>query len=119
MKNALFLSIGISFSASAAFAVDHFANIELDPVATQEICMSRAMQALQILAASGGQTDPDISQGNWSTFGWDIPPLTADISVICPEINGQVHPFATAHTTGDGNEPGDMIEGFAEIFNKL
>lgn len=81
--------------------------------------MSQALQALEILAAAGGDNDPDTSQGNWSTFGWDIPPISADISVICPEIGGQVHPYATAHSSGDGNEPSDLIEAYAEIFNKL
>lgn len=118
MKKTIVLAAVFGLFAGLAHA-DHYANIELDEVSTQDLCMSRAMQALQLIAGQGGDSDPDISQGNWSTFGWDIPPLGADISVICPVIGGQAHPFATAHTTGDGNEPGDFIEAFAEIFNKL
>ena len=120
MKAVLGLASTLCLLAGGAHAqADHFANIELDAVATQAQCMSQARQALEILAASGGDDNRDISQGEWSTFGWNIPPLIADISVVCPVFGGQAHPFATAHTTGDGNEPGDLIEAYAEIFNKF
>jgi hypothetical protein len=118
MKKTLVLTTALCFAAGLAHA-DHYANIELDTVATQDLCMANARTALELLATANGETDPDISQGNWSTFGWDLTPLDADISIICPEIGGMVHPFATAHTSGDSGDPGDMIEGFAEIFNKL
>lgn len=98
---------------------DSFANIDLHSVPSRDICMERAHQALILLAAENGSTTPDITQGNWSTFGWDFPPRAADISIICPEIDGSVYPFATAHSTGDDNEPGDVVEQLAEIFNKL
>ncbi len=98
---------------------DNFANIDLWSVDTQQNCMAQARQALVILAAENGSDNPDITQGSWSTFGWNFPPRAVDISIICPEIDGVTYPFATGHTTGDSNEPGDMIERLAEIFNKL
>ena len=114
---------GLAIAAAGLFAgaalADSFSNIDLMSVESPEICMSQAMQALEILAGENGANTPDLTQGRWSTFGWDIPPRAADISIICPEINGTVYPFATAHTQGDDNSPGDVIEQLAEIFNKL
>lgn len=117
MGRSVCFAAALTLLAGPAMA-DNFANIDLDRVDTQQICMAQARQALVVMAAENGSDNPDITQGRWSTFGWDFPPRAADISIICPEIDGVTYPFATGHTTGDGNEPGDMIERLAEIFNK-
>ncbi|MGI3185541.1 hypothetical protein [Nioella aestuarii] len=118
MPRPVFLAALLALTAGAALA-DNFGNIDLRSVESQQLCMERAHQALVILAAENGSDNPDITQGSWSTFGWDFPPRAMDISIICPDIDGVTYPFATGHTTGDGNDPGDMIERLAEIFNKL
>ncbi|TBX26118.1 hypothetical protein [Nioella sediminis] len=118
MPRSAFLAAVLVLTTGAAQA-DNFANIDLHSVESQQTCMAQARQALVILAAENGSDNPDITQGRWSTFGWDLPPRAADISIICPDIDGVTYPFATGHTTGDDNEPGDMIERLAEIFNKL
>jgi hypothetical protein len=118
MPRSAFLAAVLVLISGAAKA-DNFANIDLHSVESQQTCMAQARQALVILAAENGSDNPDITQGRWSTFGWDFPPSAADISIICPDIDGVTYPFATGHTTGDDNEPGDMIERLAEIFNKL
>ena len=118
MTKTFSLATVLCLTAGLAHA-DHFANIDLHSVSNLETCMANARQALTILAAENGSTTPDITQGNWSTFGWNMPPRAADISIICPEIDGVIHPFATAHSSGDDNEPGDVVEQLAEIFNKL
>ncbi|WP_420397850.1 hypothetical protein [Nioella sp.] len=118
MPRFAFLAAVLVLTTGAAKA-DNFANIDLHSVDSQETCMAQARQALVILAAENGSDNPDITQGRWSTFGWDFPPRAVDISIICPDIDGVTYPFATGHTTGDDNEPGDMIERLAEIFNKL
>jgi hypothetical protein len=118
MPRSAYLAAVLVLTTGAAQA-DNFANIDLHSVESQQTCMAQARQALVILAAENGSDNPDITQGRWSTFGWDFPPRAADISIICPDIDGVTYPFATGHTTGDDNEPGDMIERLAEIFNKL
>jgi hypothetical protein len=118
MRKTVCLATALALLAGSALA-DNFANIDLHSVDSQQTCMAQARQALVILAAENGSDNPDITQGSWSTFGWDFPPRAVDISIICPDIDGLTYPFATGHTTGDGNDPGDMIERLAEIFNKL
>lgn len=118
MPRSAFLAAVLVLATGAAKA-DNFAIIDLHSVDSQQACMAQARQALVILAAENGSDNPDITQGSWSTFGWDFPPRAVDISIICPDIDGVTYPFATGHTTGDDNEPGDMIERLAEIFNKL
>lgn len=118
MRKTVCLATALALLAGSALA-DNFANIDLHSVDSQQTCMAQARQALVILAAENGSDNPDITQGSRSTFGWDFPPRAVDISIICPDIDGLTYPFATGHTTGDGNDPGDMIERLAEIFNKL
>ena len=118
MRKPVLVAAALALTAGSAMA-DNFANIDLHSVETQQSSMAQARQALVILASENGSNNPDITQGSWSTFGWDFPPRAVDISIICPDIDGVTYPFATGHTTGDGNEPGDMIERLAEIFNKL
>lgn len=118
MRKAIHFATILVLMTGAAQA-DNFANIDLRSVESQQNCMAQARQALVILAAENGSNNPDFTQGSWSTFGWDFPPRAADISIICPDIDGVTYPFATGHTTGEGNEPSDMIERLAEIFNKL
>lgn len=118
MIKSVYAAAALALMAGPVMA-DNFANIDLLAVETQQTCMAQARQALVILASENGSDNPDITQGSWSTFGWDFPPRAVDISIICPDIDGVTYPFATGHTSGEGNDPGDMIERLAEIFNKL
>ncbi|MBF9034537.1 hypothetical protein HKCCE2091_09820 [Rhodobacterales bacterium HKCCE2091] len=96
-------------------AADHFTSIDLGGVNDQESCIARAQAAFDAYAATYGQA-ASTSRGTWTISGWDLPPLSADVTVLCVEVGGVWNAFATGHAPGEGPPADQMVEQIRDFF---
>ncbi|MBF9032045.1 hypothetical protein HKCCE3408_16730 [Rhodobacterales bacterium HKCCE3408] len=102
---------------AGAAAADHFTSIDLGRVSDRDTCMAQARTVFEIYGRSYG-AEVFVSSGSWTVSGWDLPPIGADVNVMCVEVGGVWNAFATGHVSGDGETPEATVEQLRDMFQK-
>ena len=112
-------ALGLFLAAAGALpaVADHFTSIDLGPVPNRDACMAQAESVLQLYASGFGQSAAT-SAGSWTTSGWDLPPIGADVTILCVEVGGVFNAFATGHSVGSGPPPDETVEAIRDLFAK-